>query len=304
MDEFIDDEYKVELDPSKPLVLLIGNQTYSEITTPLKASGKQYKRKSLYSSPENWISIAELLDTFAIQAVLVQLNAQAYFALSHEAYAAEREQLFRRVACLPHVVFVHEEIYSGVDDEEDGEPLGIPSVPPEVCQSVNEFLRKLDLNIMLYKRNVEMIMVAVSLIEDTEGGLLFRIYIPNDRLWSGEIDRLLQLFRDYLSRVAGLSVRLDQIRTDRGTVVEFHGHKDDTQQALSSHFQEFSCFLDLCANDPGAAEALLIQRKLGTSEITRILSKYSKEAKRLQIDLKHERERESSFRFGRASKQN
>jgi len=133
--------------------------------------------------------------------------------------------------------------------------------------------------------------MAAEFIASTEQGLLLRIYVPAGRMWAQETDRLLALFREYLSRVSQLSIRLDQVRTGRGTIYEFHGEDSKQTADLSSQFQEFSRFLDLCVSHPEQAEALLNARDLPRREIGEILTRYSKEARRLTVDLKHERER-------------
>lgn len=48
--------------------------------------------------------------------------------------------------------------------------------------------------------------------------------------------------------------------------------------------------MDLCASDAAAAELMLKNKEVDPKEVMSILSRYSKEAKRLSVDLKHERE--------------
>jgi len=64
-----------DLDRNKPLVLFLGNVDHEGITAPLKASGEQYKKKLLASTPDNWQTIIGLFDLFTIQAVVIKLNA-------------------------------------------------------------------------------------------------------------------------------------------------------------------------------------------------------------------------------------
>jgi hypothetical protein len=56
-------------------------------------------------------------------------------------------------------------------------------------------------------------------------------------------------------------------------------------------FDQFSRFLDLCVADPTAATTMLVARNIDTKIIGEIVTRYSKEARRLQVDLKQERER-------------
>jgi len=48
--------------------------------------------------------------------------------------------------------------------------------------------------------------------------------------------------------------------------------------------------MDLCVTDPSAAEDMLKEKNVKPKELMGLLSRYSKEAKRLNVDLKHERE--------------
>ena len=132
--------------------------------------------------------------------------------------------------------------------------------------------------------------MAETFIAETEQNLIFRMYVPSGRLWSNESDKLLQLFRDYLGKVAGVKVRLDQYRTDKGLIYEIHSEEITSSSEISVEFSEFTQFMDLCTSDPSAAEKMLQSRDLDQKDIIAILSRYSKEAKRLSVDLKHERE--------------
>lgn len=77
-------------------------------------------------------------------------------------------------------------------------------------------LEKYKIHLMPYRSNAELTTMALNFIDETEDQLLFRLYVPRGRIWSSETDKLLQLFRDYLAKVANITVRLDQYRTDRG----------------------------------------------------------------------------------------
>ena len=119
-------------------------------------------------------------------------------------------------------------------------------------------------------------MIASQLLKDALEGLLFRIYVPSGRLWADEVDRLLQLFRDYLARTGRKGVRLDQVRTDRGILYEFHGDDEPHGSSLSEDFEDFSRLLDLCVSNPPEAEAMLRQKIVEPREISGILTRYSK----------------------------
>ena len=123
-------------------------------------------------------------------------------------------------------------------------------------------------------------------------GLLFRLYVPTGGLWETEIEKLLSLFKDYLARIAGISVRLHEVSTNKGVIYTFHrqGRPGEGPPALSEYFAEFSRIVNLCVSNPSAAEEILRRGDLSAHEITRIVAKYGKEMRRLQVDLKHSRE--------------
>jgi hypothetical protein len=277
-----------DLDRSKPLVLLLGNVDHEGITSQLKAGGEQYKKKILDSTVGNWQSILKYFDEFEIRAVVIKLNGRVYDLLDRPDYLHVGKLLFSRIAKVRHIAFVFQSLLSG--EPTPGYQV-FWSVKADVGARVNHLLREYELNVVPYKRNAELTVLATEFLKDAIEQLLFRVYVPTGRLWANEVDRLLQLFRDYLLQTGRKGVRLEQTRTDRGIAYEFHGDYSPESPSLSQDFQDFSHFLDLCVSDPAQAEELLRQKSVSAREVFEILARYSKEAKRLQIDLKHDRER-------------
>jgi len=83
---------------------------------------------------------------------------------------------------------------------------------------------------------------------------------------------------------------LDQYRTDKGVIYEIHSEEVATSTNIGEEFSEFTQFMDLCTSNLEAAEQMLKSKDVDQRELVNILSRYSKEAKRLSVDLKHERE--------------
>jgi hypothetical protein len=286
--DFDEENDDFALDPCKPLVLLLGNIGHEGVVSSLSAARRQYKRKMLDSSPTNWASIIEYFTTFKVTAVLVKLMPHTFRLLSLEEYATVRNKLFSLVATVPNIVFVYEDILTGKQLQDDWKE---PYPASELLDSIFAWFNSIGIELTPYKKNAEVTVLSESFLIDTEKNLIFRLYIPNGRIWSNEADRLLQLFRDYLGRVNHLTTRLDQRRTDHGIIYEFHGDTSHGETGLNTEFEEFSRFMDLCASNSNAAEALLTTKEINHKEIIDIVARYSKEAKRLQVDLKHERER-------------
>jgi hypothetical protein len=133
--------------------------------------------------------------------------------------------------------------------------------------------------------------MSVQFLEDALQNLLFRVYVPSGRLWANEVDRLLTLFREYLLSTGRTGVRLDQSKTDYGVSYEFHATEDGTSVSLEVEFREFSRVLDLSLSNPSAAETVLRNKSVDAKEVEDIVTRYAKEARRLHVDIKHDRER-------------
>ncbi len=302
----------MELNPDAPTVLLIGTVDSEGVRSTLKTSGRQYKVKRIDSSVHNWGSICEQFGAFPIRCVLVKLTGTTYSYLADPRYVSSREQLLDCLASVPHALYAYEPLLSNTSERIDLEldeqipsdleaesdtlfdyQYGFP--PVEVREIVNQMLTDRGFEVVPYRGNAELTVLASSFISDVEDNLLFRVYVPCGKIWANETDRLLQLFQDYLSRVGHRSVRLDQHRTTRGIIYELFGLQgasgsEKGVKEITREFEDFSKFLDLAAIDPAQAEVFLQDRRIDKKEISIILTRYAKEAKRLQVDLRQERE--------------
>lgn len=295
-----------DLNSLEPLVLIIGTIESEGIRSTLKASGQQYKIKRLESKPENWDSINSYFEEFAISCVVMKVTGFVYSLFVHPNYEGTRNTLIEHLAQVPHVIFVHEEIIGeeiskgqekAIEEDDDWYSAALFYQPKkEVKDTVNELFKGKNLNVLTYKTNAEMTVMASAFIEEAGEGLLFRIYVPSGRIWANETDRLIQLFQDYLSKLKKLAVRLNQRRTGNGIVYELFKVPDSSgenigeKQELDIQFQEFSHFLGLTLSHPHEAEEFLISINVEAQQVIPLLTRYAKEAKRLQIDIKHERE--------------
>ena len=215
-------DFDYQLDPSKPLVLLLGWVDHEGILSSLKTSGRQYKKKILNSLPENWTATADLFDKFKISSVVGKLPAQVLALIVDKKYQEVRERLFVAVGSVPNQIYLFEDIFSGEQSEKFREEYK-PYPDSVILDEALTFLRRHNIEVLPYARTAEVTVLADAFLDDTDKNLIFRLYVPIGRLWSGEADRFLQLFQDYLVKVENLQVRLDQKRTEHGVVYEFHG---------------------------------------------------------------------------------
>ncbi len=272
----------------EPLVLLIGNINHEGVSSAIRTSGRQYKQKLLDSKPSNWKEIVRLFADFHVDSVLIKFTGYNFSRILRDEYRDVGTDLLTKIASVPNIVFVYENIVTGKYTEDD-EDFYTPEEDERIA--VLNIFETHRLNVLPYKTNAEVTVIATSFLKETEQNLIFRLYIPAARMWADETDRLLQMFRDYLGRVGQLSVRLDQYRTENGVIYEFLGEAPKGENGLSTEFADFTQLMDLCASNPSAAEAILLEKNVSPREVIDILSRYGKEAKRLQVDLKHDRER-------------
>lgn len=281
---------------AEKIVLLLGDIAHEGVTSALKTSGISYKWKFLNSSVENWKSIIRIFQKHEVKMVLGKLTGEIYDHLNDLDYKRVGSQLLKEIAARPHRLFAYEDLLANKEssevDENGDDRFWRPKI--KVMKSVNELFRVNGIDVLPYRKRAEVTVSAQSFLKETDEGLIFRLYVPSGRLWGDQMGQLLSLFKDYLSKVAGLNVRLDQQSTSKGVIYAFHGENlgsgENDRQQLTKHFEDFTKLTDLCATDPSAAEEILKGTGANAREITQIISRYSKEFRRLQLDLKHARE--------------
>lgn len=285
--------------------LLIGPTWKSEAATDkLRASGISYKWKRFDSNPKNWESILSLVQHPSLVGVIGKLGTHIYDLIVSPDYQGIAEPLFQALGNVAHVMFVHEAILRGeysksrYDYEEDSEEYyTIPEprwyfYPPDenVREAVSTLFESCRVNVVPYRTNAELSVLASAFIDDHEKNLLFRVYVPSGRLFAAEADKLLSLFQDWLNRVGRHNVRQGGYRTAAGEVYEFFGDPTLAGGQLSREFDDFSGFLDLCIEDASAAANLLSRAGIDRTSASEMVTRYGKEVRRLHLDLRQQRE--------------
>lgn len=311
---------------NKPkIVLFLGKADTEGVTIRLKAVGALYKRKMLESRVENWEKIIAIFHEFNASSVIVKLTGTAFRILCEERYSEVREKLLTLIASKPNLFLGHESLLVGVDEYkeyyeeykeapeagqiEDINPELIDPelaedyeyeldyinifdpLPTEVIKEVTDLFTRHEITIIPYRKNVELVVIASKFVEQNDSNLIFRIYVPSERMWANEAEKLLQLFREYLHKVSGLNVRQEQHRTNHGVVYEFFGGDGVEPTILPQKFNEFSSFMEMCVSNPEHAQLLLESTHLNKAEVFNLVERYSREARRLHVDIKQERER-------------
>ncbi|MFD0772602.1 hypothetical protein ACFQZ2_01545 [Streptomonospora algeriensis] len=252
------------------------------------------------SSLANCENITNLLQEGQTVGVIAKFNRSTYSCLVNYGGAANR--LLENLARVPHIVFIHEDILTGAKTEYQDEIVtGIDAegnihtekasyqLPQETTETVNKLLSDHGIKITTYNRNAELSVLADAFISDHENNLMFRLYIPNGKLYAEEMSRLLDLFQDWLARVKKEHIRKDGYKTSSGQVFEFFSEESTDPERFVGTLQEFNRFLDICES-PEEAIRTLQGIGVNKSEAAEIVRRYGKEVRRLRIDLKHDRE--------------
>lgn len=288
--------------------LTIGSLLTESVTTKITTAGNEYVSKRLSSSPENWWAIVSLLRRSDLLGAIVKLTASDFERIHKERYAAVSIALFEELARKPNVIVAHEAVVSDADLElatSDGEPNEdwdgftwndqaakdyFGTLDSDTRDHVLALLTNSGLTISTYKRNAEASVLAASFVEDTQSNLLFRVYVPSGRLYEEELAKLLSMFHDWLGSVKHRTVRQGGYKTPSGRVIEFYGEQGMTTQSVGSELKEFALFLGLL-DQPVAAEALLQGLGMERATAVDLVARYGKEARRVLLDTKHERDR-------------
>ncbi|MCH2450946.1 MAG: hypothetical protein MK198_12485 [Gracilimonas sp.] len=305
------------------IALILDNIDRGTITTTLQTNGYTRKLKLLNSSVNNWESICKILekDTENEIIVLGKFTEHTLFRMCTPAYRVVVKRLLKLIATKKHILFIYKDNLIGnfsyfssveikstvfeVDNEEDYwyfretqlKPWlsnhGIKESEADYVKRVMELIKGIasELTALPYEKLIDVEISGQNFIENIAEGLLFRIYIPNDRIWSNEFDKFITLFRDYASNVANEELKITQNRTDLGIICSLYSiNKDISEQEINDLYKEFTSFMDLCSSNPKEAEKLLGQLDIPEPKKQSIFKKYAKESQRLLLDIKQERE--------------
>lgn len=304
--------------------LVVGSFTDRTLLTRLKGIGARYRHKKLDSGPANWTIIAEILRDKNLRGAVVKVTASDYARFAGSHYNGVADELLSALGSVKHVVLVHEAILSsGALDETTAASEPVDAAPPPTARDwmdvlevdadfenyyiewnshvfgtvsdddrniVNRRFRDHGITPLPYSTNAEFATISGSFVEDNQRNLLFRLYVPRGRLYAQEFDALLALFQDWLASNGQGGVRRETKSTSSGRLVEFFGDGTVTNESLTLKLGEFTDFLEVCRVDESRAVELLEARGMVRIAAERMVHKYSRDARRLHLDLRQERE--------------
>lgn len=144
---------------------------------------------------------------------------------------------------------------------------------------------------MPYEKLIDIEISGQNFIENIAEGMLFRVYIPNERIWSNEFTKFINLFRDYSSAFSNEEFKISQNKTDFGIVCSVYSNMNLTPEKVNDLYKDFTHFMELCISNPVEAERILADLdNIDEAKKKNILTKYIKESQRLILDIQQERE--------------
>lgn len=267
----------------------------------LAVAGIPYIKKRLESGSANWLKIIEIIDEENLIGILVKLSNTTMERMLHPEYSEANDKLLKNIKHVPHIVFVHSSFFgldieqiTGTEEDEDSwfGPNGYFN-PLEENQrkAIMGLFDQHNLNVVPYRRNVELSLLAGEFVEGHQSNLIFRFYVPSGKIYADQTTDVLSLFRDYLTRSLNMQVRQSTHATASGTVYEFFGDGSMSQEDVTAKFPSFTKVMDLCVADPPAAERLLVEQGADAQLVGRLVTDYSKKLRRISSDIRQERER-------------
>lgn len=281
--------------------VFISDSDRESATSRLRVSGIPYIKKRLESNPENWEKIVEILRSEPLLGILLKLSNQTLMRMTHPRYRTVCSELLTEVSRHPHIGFVHSSFFglpldsrptASGDDEDPWFGIGTfhAELDNEIKEKVTDLISEHEINIVPYRRNVELSVLASEFIDSHQNNLIFRFYVPTGKIWAGQTEEILGLFRDYLNNALKLNVRQNSHNTAQGTIYEFFGDGELSKEAVAEKFLDFTQIMDLCITDPDGAERILITQGASADEVARIVTTYTKKLRRITSDMRHERE--------------
>jgi hypothetical protein len=286
------------------------------IRSKLSILGIGKREKRLASGVDNWNTMVELAKSPSCIAVVAMLREDTYKRIADDWEAPIVGALLGTIAAKPHLVLVHEAVLGGAGIYRDEPPVleeksdtwgdwvngegewsdaiaraHFGDISEDVRHAANQALFAAGIELTPYKRNAESSVLCSAFVDDQVQNLLFRVYVPSGSIFEREYDELIRLFHEWLTTVRGKRVRHEGYSTAHGRVIHFYSEDLQPTGALEQEFAGFSKFMGLIEHRSEAV-AMLVGFGIEPANAAEIVTRYSIRARRLTLDIKHERERQ------------
>lgn len=318
-------------DYNQKTVVILGSFVNDSITTKIHTLGYIYRQKVLFSNPDNWLRMIEMIQEIRasgnLVAVIIHLTERALFWCSRKEFIDVWKLLLLELKQCKSLIFIYEDNLSGVFSEWDitwddlygsrkealerywsGDPdeeldeyikemisiemSGIDKEKQEKAPFIKKILREIynsGVIIAPYRRRIDIASRFNEFLEEIDQGIFFRLYVPNGKYQSEQLNEFLKLFESYLRQIEGKLFSIDTRRTDHGTVYIFRSTDNNVSTTdLDEAISRFESFMNLCQSDPQSAEITLVRAGIDRVSGSYLISKYAREYQRLTMDIRHE----------------
>jgi hypothetical protein len=172
---------------------------------------------------------------------------------------------------------------------------GVTSTSAEIKEMMEERISTLQdagIKLIPYRKWSDIRIATMQFLNEAKRGLILRIYLSEEKFLANEFEKLLKLFVDYLRKAQSLDISIDQSKTNQGQIVEFYSKDGDIRSdQLAGLLQNFSHFLDVCSVDIDQAVEMIGPTRIPKDKLNDLISRYAKEARRLILDVRQEKEK-------------
>ncbi len=127
-------------------------------------------------------------------------------------------------------------------------------------------------------------------IEELDLGTVMKLFIPKGRLHEETTDKFIFLLQNYGRNVKNIPISIHSIPSKKGVLYIFKVNTVSEIINIPSLVGELSSFLEVCNSDPQKAKEIINNANAGDIDTENIVMKYSIEAKRILLDIQHEKE--------------
>jgi len=161
-------------------------------------------------------------------------------------------------------------------------------------QEIESLLEKLfesKIEISPFRSRADVTVRIQDFLTEFDEGIFLRLYVPNNRLQSEQIESFLKSFERYLNQIEGKSFSVDSHKTKNGVLYILRS-KDETSsiKELENAVKRFDTFMRLCRDNPSDAISVLQNSGFDSAQSNFLATKYAKEYQRILMDAKHELE--------------
>ncbi len=164
-------------------------------------------------------------------------------------------------------------------------------------EEIGNFLRVLygsEIQVCPFKTRADVTLRIEEFLEELEGGIFLRLYVPTNRWQADQLASFLRTFERYLRQIERKSFVVSTRQTDNGVIYLFRAEKAiANMQELEQAVDRFDQFMRLCRDNPDEATGVFKSVGIDAMDAGYLISRYAKDYQRLLLDTRHEFEYKS-----------